>query len=236
MWGPRPPAKRGGLVFSIEDQRWIVTLVGHLGGHPPADEDGYLDFARSLPVLDLYRAIASAEPLTPIVVHKFPANLRRHYEKLARFPEGLLVLGDALCSFNPVYGQGMTVSALEALALDACLKEQRRQRGDDLTGLWRSFQPQVAKVADIPWQLTTGEDLRYPEAEGPRPASLAFVHWYIGKVHEAAAHDPQITHRFYQVMHLLAPPPILFRPDVMFRLARAAFRTPKTRLTEQVTQ
>lgn len=233
---PQPPDVRGGIIFPIEGNRWIVTLIGALGDHPPLDEQGYLEFARSLTRPELHHAIEPTEPLTPITAHKFPMSLRRHYEKLRRFPERLLVLGDALCSFNPVYGQGMTVSALDALALDACLKDQRRRCGADLTGLWRKFQPEVAKVADVPWQLTTGEDLRYPQAEGPRPASLGFLHWYIGKVHEAAGHDQQITHRFYQVMHMLAPPSVLFRPDVMLRLARAAFHTPTTSLTEQVTQ
>jgi 2-polyprenyl-6-methoxyphenol hydroxylase-like FAD-dependent oxidoreductase len=215
---PRPPARRGGGIFPIEDDRWMVTLCGWLGDHASTDASAYLDFARSLAVPDFYRAIEHAEPLTPIQIHKFPANLRRYYETLRRFPEGLVVLGDALCSFNPVYGQGMTVSAIEASTLAAGLQEQRRQQGDDLTGFWQRFQPQVARVVDIPWQLTTAEDFRYPEVEGRRPVGTAFVHWYTGKVHQAAAHDPRVAQRFYRVMHMLAPPAALFHPQVMLRL------------------
>jgi 2-polyprenyl-6-methoxyphenol hydroxylase-like FAD-dependent oxidoreductase len=215
---PQPPTKRGGGIFPIEDDRWMVTLFGWLGDHPAPEEHAYLDFARSISVPDVYRAIEQAEPLTSIEVHKFPSNLRRHYEKLSRFPEGLIVLGDALCSFNPVYGQGMTISAMEALTLDGCLREQHRTRGTDLIGLWRRFQTQVAKVVDVPWQLTTGEDFRYSETEGRRPVGTAFMHWYTGKMHRAASHHAQVAQRFYQVMHMLESPAVLFHPGVMFRL------------------
>ena len=123
---PTPPRERrmGGL-FPIEGDRWLVTLGGWLGDHAPDDERGFLDFARSLPDPEICNFLTRSVPLTHFVVHKFPSNLRRHYETVPRWPEGYLVVGDAMCSFNPIYGQGMTVSALDALTLDACLKERR---------------------------------------------------------------------------------------------------------------
>lgn len=148
---PTPPhEKRLGLLVPIEGNRWLVSLGGWLGDHAPLDEEGYLGFARSLPTPYIYNVITRAEPLTDFVIHKLPSNLRRRFEKVTRLPDGYVVLGDALCSFNPIYGQGMTVAALEAQVLDACLREQCETRRD-----WHGFPQryfrQVAKVIDIPW-------------------------------------------------------------------------------------
>lgn len=145
---PTPPREtRMGALFPIEGDRWLLTLGGWVGDHPPADEEGFLEFARSLPAPDIYDFITRAEPLTGIVPYKFPSNLRRRYEDMVRLPEGYIVLGDALCSLNPIYAQGMTVSALEAAMLDQCLREQWRRRGD-LIGFPRRFFRRVAKVVD----------------------------------------------------------------------------------------
>src|SRR5262249_23205792 len=135
----RPPATRSGVVYPIENNRWVVTLVGCHGDRPPTDDAGFVEYARSLPVPDLHAAISNARPLGPITPYGFPHNQRRYYEQLTRFPIGLIVMGDALCSFNPVYGQGMTVSALEAKLLDDCLKELVARRTPNLDALTANF-------------------------------------------------------------------------------------------------
>ena len=170
---PKPPGTRLGVLFPVEDNRWMVTLVGWFGDHPPIDDRGFLEFAASLPVPDLYRAIKDAEPISPIAGHRFPSNRRRHYERMQRFPEGLVVLGDALCSFNPIYGQGMTTGALGVRLLDDSLHEQRRLGGPGKFGNFsQRFQRKIARLIDSPWLLTTTEDFRSSRTVGRRACGL----------------------------------------------------------------
>lgn len=158
---PVPPhGKRAGALFPIEEGRWIVSLAGGLNDHPPADEQGFLEYAKSLASQDVYHVISRAEPLTDFATYRIPSNLRRHYERMAQFPEGYLAMGDAICSFNPVYAQGMTVGALEAEALDRYLKETCVRPA--LNGLARDFFTRATKVIDTAWRLAAGEDFRFP--------------------------------------------------------------------------
>jgi 2-polyprenyl-6-methoxyphenol hydroxylase-like FAD-dependent oxidoreductase len=140
-----PTEKHGAFLFPIEGDRWIMTCSGYVGSHPPTDEAGLLEFVRSFPAPDIYNIISNTEPLTEIVTYKYPASLRRHYEKLPRFPESYLVIGDAVASFNPIYGQGMTSAAMQTYALKNILKQR-----PSLQGLWKPFFKQAAKVVDMP--------------------------------------------------------------------------------------
>jgi hypothetical protein len=202
-------------VFPIEDDYWMVTLVGRLHDYPPDDEAGFLSYAGSLPEPSLYEAIKEAEPVTPIVTYKYTANCWKHYERMSRLPEGFIVLGDAVCNFNPVYGQGMSVAALEARLLDTCLR-QRQKAHDNLVGLPRQFQQALANVVKTPWSLATGEDFRYPGTEGQRPFGIHLLHWYTRRVNELTASNPFVAGRFYQVLHLLEPPTTLFDPRIVW--------------------
>jgi flavin-dependent dehydrogenase len=212
-----PPADdRGGILLPVEGDRWKVTLFGGGGDYPPTDEEEFLAFAKSLRSPVLYEAIRDAEPLTPIHGYRRTSNRRRHYEKLRRRPERFLVTGDAACAFNPVYGQGMSVAATEAEALDRCLREGRL--GRELTSLSRRFQKKVARSHAGAWTIVSGEDARYPTAEGVRrdlPTRLG--HRYFDLVVQAAMRDEAANRAFVDVMSLLASPASLFRPSVFFR-------------------
>ncbi len=215
-----PPAeKRAGVLAPIEDNRWIVTLIGWVKDYPPDDEASFLAFARSLPQPDLYEAIKDAEPLTPIAIHKFPANRRRHYERLSRFPEGFVALGDAVCSFNPVYGQGMSAAALEADILNTLLyKQQERHTRGDITGFSRRFQKKITPIVNTFWLLASSEDFRHPETQGKRPLGVNLLNSYARRVHELSTFDPQVTLLLYQVLQAIKPPTALFSPSMLAKV------------------
>ena len=210
-----PKESRFGGLFPIEGDRWICSMGGWLGDHAPLDEASFLEFAHSLPAPDIYNIISRAEPISEIMPHKFPHSLRRHYEKLRRFPEGYLVLGDAISSFNPTYGQGMTSAALQAAELDALLAKQ-----STLDGIARAFFKRAAKVIDIPWQLAVGEDFRFPQTTGPKPPGTDLINRYVANVHRATLHDEVVGEAFLKVMNLMAPPPSLFHPRIVWRVLR----------------
>jgi 2-polyprenyl-6-methoxyphenol hydroxylase-like FAD-dependent oxidoreductase len=219
VYSTPPAGKRAGVLAPIEGNRWIVTMIGWIRDYPPDDEAGVLAFARSLPQPDLYEAIQDAEPLTPIAIHKFPANRRRHYERLARFPEGFVALGDALCSFNPVYGQGMTAAALEAETLNTLLYRQReRHPRGDITGFSRRFQKKITKIVDTFWLLAASEDFRHPETQGNRPLGVNLLNRYARRVHELSTFDPRVTLLLYQVLQAIKPPTALFSPRILTKV------------------
>jgi 2-polyprenyl-6-methoxyphenol hydroxylase-like FAD-dependent oxidoreductase len=216
-----PKGMRGGVIAPIEGDRWIVTLAGYLGDYPPTEDEAFLAFSRSLPTSDIYDFIINSEPLSEPIPYKFSSSLRRHYEKLAQFPEGYLVLGDALCSFNPIFGQGMTVAALEAQALGDCLRENANGiKG--IKGLAQKFFTKAARIIDIPWSMATGEDIRYPDVIGQRSFKISILNWYISRIYRAAHHDPCVYESFLQVMHMMRSPIILFNPVFILRVLKSS--------------
>ncbi|MEZ0075898.1 FAD-dependent oxidoreductase [Planotetraspora sp. GP83] len=215
-WTPQHP--RAAAVAAQEDGRFLVTLAGMLGDHPPTDPGEFLTFAAGLPFDDVHRAIRDGEPLGDPVAFQYPANVRHRYERLSRFPDRLLVLGDAICGFNPIYGQGMTVAALEAATLRRLLSG-----GRPIT--WQRYFNAVAGVIDVPWEIATGTDLAFPGVQGRRTAKIRMVNAYLPRLHAAAATDPALAAAFVRVTGLLDRPEGLLRPDRLLRV----FRSRRTR-------
>jgi 2-polyprenyl-6-methoxyphenol hydroxylase-like FAD-dependent oxidoreductase len=205
----------------MEEDRWIVSIGGWTGDYAPTDPQGFLEFARSLARPDIYEVIKDAEPLTDAITYRFPSNLRRRYEKLDRFPERLVVMGDAICSFNPIYGQGMSVTALEALALDACL-----DRGAPADKLWQPFIQEAARIIETPWTIAAGSDFAFRGVTGTKPAGTDVVNWYLERVHRAASKDRVVCRAFFDVANLLAPAPTLFHPRVVGRVIKGCLGKP----------
>lgn len=209
---PTAPDKAGAYMFPIEGDRWILTAGGIHGVEPPTDETGFLEYIRNLPVPDIYNIVSRAEPLSDIVPYKFPFSLRRHYEKLQRFPEGYLVIGDAVASFNPIYGQGMSSAAMQVAELEKLLNQKGYH-----PNLWQSFFKQAAKVVDIPWQLAVGEDFRWQETEGAKAPGTDLINQYTARLFRMMAEDIVVYEQFMKVMNFLAPPTTLMHPRLLWR-------------------
>lgn len=212
-----PPDRRIAVMLAQDDNCWVVTLGGYLGDHVPADISEFLHAAKKLPTSHIYSVIKDATLLSGPVVYKFPANQRYYYEKLSQFPEGYLVFGDALCSFNPIYGQGMTVAAMEAVALAENLTE-----GD--AALAKRFFAKASKVIDLSWDSAVGSDLSFAEVKGPRTPFIQFINWYISKLHLAAQHDAQVSIAFLKVINMKVSAPNLLKPEIVWRVLKGNFR------------
>ncbi|HET9220885.1 MAG TPA: hypothetical protein VFO07_00190, partial [Roseiflexaceae bacterium] len=208
-----PPDGRNAVLLAQEGGCWNVTLGGYNGDFAPLDSQGFVEFARGLPTPQLYHLLKDAEPLTDPLPYRFKANQRRRYDRLKRFPDGYLVFGDAICSFNPVYAQGMTVAANEALVLQACLAQGS-------ANLAQRFFMGVRPVLDGPWRVAVGNDMQLPHVEGARTRMDRFMNWYIGKLHIAARNDAALSVTFLEVVNMIAPPPRLLHPRVALRVLR----------------
>ncbi len=226
-----PSHTRGAIFFPIEGDRWVVTLLGACQDYPPTDESGYMDFARSLRSQEFYDAIKDAWPASPIWGHRHTANQRRYYEKLPIMPAGLIALGDSLCAFNPVYGQGMTVAALQALTLNTLVGKTFRAKAD-LPRLSRTAQKAMADIAHQAWMVSATQDLRYPVTARPTPA-IRMLHRYMDAVLLAASVDEKIANTFLNVLNMVAGPAALQRPQTMLRVIGNARRA---RRHSQLTQ
>jgi 2-polyprenyl-6-methoxyphenol hydroxylase-like FAD-dependent oxidoreductase len=218
---PDAPRKRFAVALAIEENRWSVTLGGMFGDHPPTDEPGLREFASQLPTQTMYDFIRHAEPLSEVSVYRVPGSQRRRYERLRRFPEGLLVMGDALCSFNPIYGQGMTIAALEAAALSGLLSVGR-------TDLARRFFAQAARLVDVPWQIAVTTDFQHRETTGRKPWLADLLNAYLRRVHQAAHTDPAVALAFHRVANLLDKPARLTRPSIAARVLKHCWRGDST--------
>ncbi|MEU3354881.1 FAD-binding monooxygenase [Streptomyces sp. NPDC037389] len=214
-----PDRPRGVIVSAVDGDRSVVTAYGILGDHPPTDDEGFLAFVKSLSVPGVHEALTEAEPLDELVAYRFPANLRRHYERMPSLPEGLLVLGDAVCSFNPSYAQGMTVSALQALSLREHL---RRDTGPDPLAYFRAL---AADAVEGAWSMAISGDLGFPEVEGERTEEVLAGHAHLARVQAAAAHDEEVSGALMRVIGLVDAPEALASPAVLEALDRHERRT-----------
>lgn len=217
--GPRKDRPLGLGAFAQEDDHWMVTLAGYGGHHPPDEEGAWLAFAARVAPPWFLSALIGARPLGDIYTHRFPTTLRRRFDKLEAFPEGFLVTGDALSSFNPIYGQGMTVAALEAMAL----RDTLRGGGHDLA---KRYFHAVAKPVASAWRFAVSADLAMPADVVPGPRSLPrrAANAYLAGYQAAAEHDPTLARQFLDVTGFDVPARTLLTPRAVGRIVTSQLR------------
>lgn len=219
--GKAPKGTRLGACFFVESGELQVSLGGQFRDYPPEDETGFLKFAESLEHPELFHTIQHAIPTSPIATYRFPAHVWNHYDRLKKCPSNLLVLGDALCSFNPIYGQGMTVAAQEAQVLHGCLAEANR-REDGAVRLRDRYFRGGSSIVKAAWAMATGADLAYPQAEGQRPFGQTTILQYLGHVIALSCYDKRVLTVWNQVTNMQRPLSALFAPSVAARVLRRA--------------
>ncbi|MET9225155.1 hypothetical protein [Lentzea sp. NPDC003310] len=208
-----PDLPRGVAAMRIEGDRLMVTAQGALGDHPPRELDGFQEFLDSLRV-PISEKLADAEPLTPVYLFARTASRRNAFEDVADWPGGLVAVGDAVCAFNPVYGQGITVATMEALLF-------RRHKDFSAQGC-RAFQRKVARTSRAPWAMSSNADRSWSETR-----KGGVLGWYLKKWQAGIVLDPDLFRRFVRVVHMVASPATLLNPVVFRRLARCSRQGPR---------
>ncbi|TFI51143.1 2-polyprenyl-6-methoxyphenol hydroxylase-like oxidoreductase [Mastigocladus laminosus UU774] len=227
-----PPERTSmGVLYPIENNRWIVGVCATTPNRPSTDESEFLEALRNLPSPHIYNAVKHAKPATAIGIYHSPGNRLRHYDRLSRQPEGFIALGDSVCSLTPIYGQGMTVAALGAVLLQQCLREIKNA---DLTELPTHFQKELAKINATPWIAATSQDAKYPSVKGiTKPPSLPekVIGLYMDQLIQLTTKEPEVTLVLFNVFHMVQSSGALFQSSILFRVIQQLL----TRISHKLT-
>ncbi|ROO52328.1 2-polyprenyl-6-methoxyphenol hydroxylase-like FAD-dependent oxidoreductase [Micromonospora sp. Llam0] len=218
----RAGGHRTGTMVPVEGDRWLITIGSRHGEVPPSDPTEFETFARELPSPTIADVLTKAEALSPVLTHRIATDQRRQVERLRRAPAGFLVLGDAICSLNPIHAQGMTSAALQALALDRAL----RRYGPTSPRLPGAFYRRAGRAVDVLWRTAVGADFADPRTTGRRPVGTGLVNRYRNLVSRACHTSPVVARQALLVQHLLARPVSLATPAMMLRVLLATRRRP----------
>jgi 2-polyprenyl-6-methoxyphenol hydroxylase-like FAD-dependent oxidoreductase len=211
-----PHTKRA-AILPVEGKRWMVTLAGRYNEKPPGDRNGYLTFAQQLRTPTVYNAIRHAKLVSEIARFGFKGSCWRHFERLQKLPRGLLLFGDAICRFNPIYGQGMSVAALEADVLSRLLTAQSAE-SDGLAGLAVAFFAESERLIDTPWWTAAIPDFSDPRTEGQRTSDLEDTLKFFAALLKLAAQDAAVHKLFIEVQNLLKPRSAYCDPELVRRV------------------
>jgi 2-polyprenyl-6-methoxyphenol hydroxylase-like FAD-dependent oxidoreductase len=205
-----PHYTRSVFMVPIENKRFIVTLAGTNGDYPPTEEAGLFEYARTLGVPGLVDWLQAARPVGPIYGFRFEQNRLRHFERCA-LPGRFIAVGDAVVSFNPIYGQGMTTAAIGVELLATILGGRV-----DVDSLPRTYHRRLAKLLAPAWAQTTTEDLRFPGTEGKRSMSHKVMYAYVDRLFVLARTRPDVKLALFKVLGMIEPPGHLFQPKLLW--------------------
>ena len=214
-----PEVPVGSTVLPVEDGQWLALAAGYGDRRPSRDANEFIEFLSSLRDPAAAELVARLQPISDVAVYRQTGNRRIPYAGDARWPRGLLVIGDALCAFNPIYGQGITVAAMQAELLGSSIG-----RVHDISST-RRLQRRLAAVTDLPWSVATSEDLRQLPASGRQPLPRRLLARWTDRMNRlAVAGDPACAMAFTQVYHLVGAPRLLFSPRVVAAVLRSFVR------------
>jgi 2-polyprenyl-6-methoxyphenol hydroxylase-like FAD-dependent oxidoreductase len=216
---PNPPLEKiGGTISKVENNRYMVTVIGYQNEIQEKEvlksEGGFRELTKRLPKLDIYEEITSAVPLTNISVYRVPQITWKRFEKMKELPKGLLLIGDTVCRIDPVFGQGMSIAVIEALALQEVFKSNQDSFQSKIT----SFHKKVSRIIKPIWEMVIAEDFRYPGVTGKKPFALSIRQWYAKRIFLLSAQSEEVYDSFIKVMNLTRPMEYLFRVPVVARV------------------
>ena len=220
MFGQPGLDTAGAIMAEVENGVWHVSLAGRLGDYPPGDVEGFVGFARSIgePVLD--QMVGDGDNFrSEITTYRYPRSQWRRYDKMTRFPDGIIPVGDSVVSFNPVYGQGMSSAASQIRALDNALAG-RDQEGHGLGDLWEEVLPEIANRASVPWGMAATQDFQFDKTTGERPSDLQSQVAFNIALGKACADDPELHRAFTEVAHLDRSPADLMQDPYASSIGR----------------
>ncbi|MEH6994352.1 glutamate synthase subunit beta [Neobacillus drentensis] len=221
---PKPPQeKMGGTISKVEGNRYIVTLIGYHNSvndkEVLKDNSGFIEMVKKLPRLDIYQEIENATPLTKTSLYRIPNIIWRRYDKVENLPNGLVVIGDTVCRIDPVFGQGMSIAILEALALQKLLQKHK----GELHKVPVAFHKKAAKIISPIWNMVITEDLRYPATKGKKPFGLSIQQWYAKNIFLLSSQNQEVYNSFVKVMNLVRPITSLMKPSIIKSVLIFAF-------------
>ena len=220
---PNPPHEKiGGTISKVEGDRYIITCFGYeneinLKELLEDEDNGFIDLTKKLPKLDIYEELKNGTPLTKTSIYKVPHISWKRFDKVDQLPTGLLLLGDTVCRIDPVFGQGMSLAVLEALALQKLLKNRT---STPLPRITKLFHKDVSKIISPVWTMVISEIFRFPNVTGKKPIGLAVQQWYSKNIFLLSSQNQEVYNTFIKVMNLVRPTTILFHPNVLLPLIR----------------
>jgi len=211
------PASKGGMMAVIEGNRWICGLAWQGEEEGPFDRESFVDFSRKLRTQTYYRAIKDATMAGPLARFLFRESCHRHFSELSSLPKGVLPVADAICRFNPVYGQGMSVAALEA----EVFRQLLASGVEDLHHLASVFLQQTDQIIAGPWNMAALPDLAYPGTRGERPPHLMQALQFGAAFNELAARDSSVHKLMLEIRSLVKPYSALTSDPVLMQRIQA---------------